>query len=82
MTAISPRPHANSPYLGPDSARRPSAELVSDAVVATYIHDISRHRRRRGVGPATGPRSGWRTKHRLPGARPVGRSESGLPVMS
>jgi hypothetical protein len=47
MTTITrPRPR-RSPHLA-GSPRRPSAQLVSDGVVAAYIHDIStRHGRPR-----------------------------------
>jgi hypothetical protein len=44
-----------SPHAPLQSGRRPSIRLISDAVVASYIHDISvRHRDR---APASGARS-------------------------
>lgn len=42
------RRNAHRAALG--AARRPSAQLISDGVVASYIHDISR--RHRGQRPA------------------------------
>jgi hypothetical protein len=39
----------------PTRARRPSDELIADAVVASYIHDISR-RHREGTVTADPPR--------------------------
>jgi hypothetical protein len=51
-----PRPHATAPararrLVEPERrpAHRPSASLVSEAVVAGYIHDISQ-RHRHGIG--------------------------------
>jgi hypothetical protein len=46
-TAINDRTGRRSPRADVRTTRRPSAQLVSAGVVATYIHDISeRHRSR------------------------------------
>jgi hypothetical protein len=57
-----PRPHSAtadqigqaSPVTGLMSARRPSVQLISDAVVAAYIYEISERvamRRMSAIGP-------------------------------
>jgi hypothetical protein len=53
-TTHRPRPHSatangtgrESPVSGRRSAWRPNSQLIADAVVAGYIHDISERRRR------------------------------------
>jgi hypothetical protein len=39
------------------TGRRPSAQLISDAVVASYIHDISQRHRRSETGSCRESRS-------------------------
>jgi len=50
-----------SPHAELESRRRPSVRLISDAVVASYIHDISQ--RHRDGGRATEARSRRQSHH-------------------
>jgi hypothetical protein len=52
-TTTQARARLRSPRAGPEPDRRPNVRRVSEAVVASYIHEISeRHRRDKSVSPA------------------------------
>jgi hypothetical protein len=55
-TAQSIRHRRRSPLAAERPGRRPSVRLVSEAVVASYIHDISQ-RHREGLAAPRGPRA-------------------------
>jgi hypothetical protein len=61
-TNASVRADRRSPHVPLRSGHRPSTRLVSEAVVASYLHDISqRHRHGVDAPPAAGAR---RPEHR------------------
>ncbi len=57
-TTTTNRTHRRAPKAHHGSVRQPRAELISEAVVASYIHHISQRHRRNSLEVSRLPRLG------------------------